>query len=431
MMQDWFSKAKLGIFIHYGIYAVKGVSESWSFHNGHISYDDYMAQKQGFTASNYDPEAWAELFADAGARYAVLTTKHHDGVALWDTDTSTHNVVDETPAGRDLILPYTEAMRSRGLKVGLYYSLIDWSREDYRSVYQAGTPEAERANQNIYSTPAGGEENPELWEDFLRFNDAQMEELMTRFGTIDLLWFDGDWERSAEQWKMAKFRDYLHALNPNVILNSRMMGYGDYLTPEQGIPVLPPEGPWEFCTTVNSSWGFQHDDQQWKTSRQVIRMFCDCLTLGGNMLLDVGPMEDGTIPEQSVQVLRDLGAWIRTHEEAVYDPDRGLDYWFYLGGSTISADKKTVYLFVYDLPVEDICLKGIQTQIKNITVLHSGKSLDWQIHGGAPWNNIPGTCWIDLTAEDCYEDGPTVLKVELQDELKLYYGHGQAISFNE
>lgn len=431
MMQDWFKKAKLGIFVHYGVYAVKGVSESWSFHNGYISYEDYMAQKDSFTAANYDPKEWAELFKEAGARYAVLTTKHHDGVALWDTDTTSHNVVDETPAGRDLIAPYTEAMRDAGLKVGLYYSIIDWSREDYRSQYQAGTPRENWADQNVYSTPAGGEENPELWEQFLAFNNAQMKELMTRFGTIDLLWFDGDWERSAEQWKMAAFREYLHEMNPNVVLNSRMMGYGDYLTPEQGIPVLPPEGPWEFCITVNSSWGFQHRDQNWKTSRQIIRMFCDCLTLGGNMLLDVGPQEDGTIPAPAVKVLKDLGSWIRVHEEAVYDPGRGLDYWFFLGGSTISEDQKTLYLFVYDQPVEDVCLKGIQTKINKITVLHSGEELDWKIRGGAPWNNIPGTCWINMTADHCYTDGPTVLKVELDDELKLYYGHGQAISFNE
>ncbi len=164
MMQDWFKKAKLGIFVHYGVYAVKGVSESWSFHNGYISYEDYMAQKEGFTASKYDPQEWAELFKQAGARYAVLTSKHHDGVALWDTDTTTHNVVKETPAGRDLVAAYTEAMREAGLKVGLYYSLIDWSREDYRSQYQAGTPRENWSSQNIYSTPAGGEENPELWE---------------------------------------------------------------------------------------------------------------------------------------------------------------------------------------------------------------------------------------------------------------------------
>ena len=140
MMQDWFPKAKLGIFIHYGIYAVGDVSESWSFHNGQISYEDYMKQCEGFTASKYDPKKWAELFKKAGARYVVMTTKHHDGVALFDTAYSDLSVVKKTPAGSDLVAPYTEAMREAGLKVGLYYSLIDWSDYRYRSVYPDLSP---------------------------------------------------------------------------------------------------------------------------------------------------------------------------------------------------------------------------------------------------------------------------------------------------
>lgn len=435
MMQDWFKKAKLGIFVHYGIYAVKGVSESWSFHNGGISYEDYMDQKKGFTASNYDPKQWAQLFKDAGARYAVLTTKHHDGFALWDTDTTTHNAVDESPAGRDLIAPYTEAMREAGLKVGLYYSLTDWSREDYRSIYRDDTTPDRWADQNEYETPAGGPERPEDWQKHLDFNDAMMKELMTRYGTIDLLWFDGDWERSAEQWKMARFREYLHELNPKVVLNSRMNGYGDYATPELGIPMLPPEGPWEFCIPIGGSWGWMDGSRfknYWKSSNQIIRMFCDVLTFGGNMLLDVGPKEDGTIPEEAVNVLQDLGGWIKTHEEAVYDTGRGLDYWFFLGGSTLSEDKESLYLFVYDTPKESITLKGIHNKFKKISVLHSGEELDYRLIGSAPWNGIPGTAWINLNEDQLYKgEGPTVLKVELEGPVSLYYGQGSAITFNE
>lgn len=142
MMQDWFKQAKLGIFIHWGIYAVKGVGESWSFYHGSISYEDYMAQCEGFTAKNYDPEAWAELFKRAGARYAVLTTKHHDGVALWDTKQNDLSVVKKTPAGRDLIKPYVEALHKNDLKVGLYYSHLDWSHPDYATVYRPDEREA-------------------------------------------------------------------------------------------------------------------------------------------------------------------------------------------------------------------------------------------------------------------------------------------------
>lgn len=429
MMQDWFRKAKLGIFIHYGIYAVGDVSESWSFHNGQISYEDYMKQCDGFTAAKYDPEKWAELFRKAGARYVVMTSKHHDGVALFDTAYSDLNVVKKTPAGRDLIAPYTKAIRDAGMKVGIYYSLIDWSDPRYRTVYLEGGKAEDYVGKEVFSTPAGGPENPEKWEEFLRFNNNQLGELMTNYGTVDLLWFDGDWERSAGQWKMPQFREYLHSLNPNVVLNSRMQGYGDYETPEQGIPLYGPKGPWEFCTTINTSWGYRPSDNDYKTSRQIVRMFCDCLTLGGNMLLDVGPKEDGTLDPRQEQILLDLGQWIHDNEEAVYDTEKGLDYRHYLGGSTLSADRKTIYLFVYDKPSEFICVKGIKTPVKRISVLHTGEELTWRYTGSLPWSGIPGTLWIK---GDEMKQHPmaTVLKVELDGEITYNLGHGEAVTQN-
>lgn len=429
MMQDWFLKAKLGIFIHYGIYAVTGVSESWSFHNGNISYEDYMKQLDGFTAKNYNPKKWAELFKKAGAKYVVMTAKHHDGVALFDTKHSDSSVVKKTPAKRDLVKPYTDAVREQGLKVGIYFSLIDWSREDYRSVYSEETKPEDYANDNIFASPAGGKENPELWEEFLEFNNKQISELMINYGKIDLLWFDGDWERSAKQWKMDRFKKYLLELNPDVVCNSRLQGYGDYKTPEQGIPIFPPEGPWEFCTTINTSWGYCPWDNDYKTSRQVIRMFCDCISMGGNMLLDVGPMEDGTIDPRQEKILLDLGEFISDNKEAIYDTKKGLLTNFYLGGSTLSEDEKTLYLFVYDKPKESICVKGICNEIKHISVLHSGKELTYVTTGGAPWSKIPGVMWINVPEEELHPMF-TVVKVEFNESLELYYGEGSVISQN-
>ena len=426
-MQDWFKKAKLGIFIHYGIYAVKSVSESWSFHNGGISYEDYYAQLDGFTASKFNAEEWADLFKESGAKYVVMTTKHHDGVALWDTKTSDLNVIEKTPAGRDIVKEYTDAVRSRDMKVGLYYSLIDWSREDYRSVYQAGWPIGDR---NIYSSPGYGEERPELWAQFLKFNDAQMTELLSNYGKIDLLWFDGDWERSAEQWKMAKFKELLLSLQPEVICNSRMQGYGDYATPEQGIPVVAPQGPWEFCITLNDSWGFRAWDDHHKSTRQVIRMLCECITMGGNMLLDVGPKEDGTIIPEQVQVLKELGQWIREHKEAIYETEKGLDYKFFQGGSALSEDKKTLYLFVYDKPNEFVCIKGLKTKINRASILHNGREITWDITGGAPWNGIPGLTWVYIP-EDALHPLVTVVKLELDEPIDLYCEAGSVISHND
>ena len=429
MMQEWFKKAKLGIFIHWGIYAVGDVSESWSFHNGAISYEDYMKQCQGFTASKFDARAWADLFKRAGAQYVVLTSKHHDGVALFDTQYSDLSVVKKTPAGRDLIKEYTAAVREAGMKVGLYYSLIDWSDPRYRTVYPEGANPQDHL-KDVFATPAGGPEDPEKWQEFLEFNNNQMRELMTHYGKVDLLWFDGDWERSANQWKAKEFKEYLQSMNPEVIVNSRLQGYGDYETPEQGIPLLGPEGVWEFCTTINDSWGYRPSDNHYKTSRQVIRMFCDCLTLGGKLLLDVGPREDGTLDERQVKVLEDLGQFIRDNEEAIYDTGKGLSYNQFLGGSTLSADKKTIYLFVYDRPSEYLCVKGVKTPVKKVTVLHTGEELTYDYTGALPWSGIPGTLWI---RGDKMQMHPlaTVIKVELEGEITYNLGHGEVVTNND
>lgn len=429
MMQEWFKEAKLGIFIHYGIYAVGDVSESWSFHNGNISYEDYMKQCEGFTASKYDPKAWAKLFKQAGAQYVVLTSKHHDGVALFDTKYSDLSVVKKTPAARDLIAPYTEAVRGEGMRVGLYYSLIDWSDPRYRTIYPEGV-KPEDSLKDIYGSPAGGPEDPEKWQEFLQFDRDQLRELLTNYGQVDLLWFDGDWERSAAQWNAPDFREYLHKLNPNILINSRFAGYGDYETPEQGIPLYGPKGEWEFCTTINGSWGYRPSDNDYKSSRQIVRMFCDCITLGGKMLLDVGPKEDGTLDERQVKVLEDLGTFTHDNAEAIYGTGKGLSYNQYLGGSTLSADKKTIYLFVYDKPVEFLCVKGVKTPVKRISVLHTGQELSYMYTGSLPWSGIPGTLWIRADEMELHPMA-TVIKVELEGEITYNLGHGEVVTNND
>lgn len=428
-MQPWFEDAKLGIFIHYGIYAVDGVSESWSFHNGVISYEDYMKQLDGFTASRFDADYWAELIEKSGAKYAVLTTKHHDGVALFDTKYSDLSVVKRTPARRDIVKEYAEAISKRGIRLGLYYSLIDWSHPDYPSVYPGGIVPEDLSRVNRFSDPLDGEQDEEKWQNFLQFNRHQLSEILTRYGTVDLLWFDGDWERSAEQWGLPEFKEFLRSFNPDILINSRLAGHGDYKTPEQGLPITRPEGPWEFCTTINTSWGYQPKDQKYKTLKQIIRMFCDCISMGGNMLLNIGPREDGTIDPRQAHILLGLGDWIRTHEEAVYGTVEGLMTRYWLGGSTLTKDRKTVYLFVYDDPKESVCLKGLCNPIRKITVLHSGKELKYEIHGGVPWFNIPGTTWIDLTSEDCHEQ-VTVLKLEFAEQVEMYGGTGAVVTHN-
>ena len=425
MMQEWFKEAKLGIFMHWGIYAVNGITESWSFYNGEISYEDYMKQLEGFTASKYNPDEWAELFKEAGAKYVVLTTKHHDGVALWDTKLSDLNVVEKTPAARDLIGPYCEALRKQDLKVGLYFSHLDWSHPDYPSLICAHDHE----NRNKFSTPPDLIEDPIAWERFLKFHRGQLKELMTEFAPVDLLWFDGNWDRTTEQWDMKELKDYLHSFNSEVILNSRMGGYGDFETPEQALPIITPNGTWEFCMTVNDSWGYQEKDKNYKSTRQIIQIFAECIGKGGNLLLDIGPQEDGSIdPEQSKRLL-ELGQWIKKHVEAIYTTDAGLPLGHFNGPTTLSKDKKTLYLFMFDRPWESIAVKGIKNNIKSISVVGGGTQLTYKKIGGAPWCNIPGILWID-TPDEIFDSFTTVIKIELEGAIDLYREAGQEIQVN-
>ncbi|NGO74769.1 alpha-L-fucosidase [Streptomyces sp. YC504] len=420
-MQPWFSDAKLGIFLHYGIYAVDGVAESWSFYSGDVPHEQYMKQLDGFTASAYDPKAWAALFARAGAKYAVLTARHHDGVALWDTAHSSLNVVERTPAGRDLVGPYAEALREQGLKVGLYYSHSDWNHPDYASVVHPDAPNDD-VRTNRFVTPEGGVEDLEAWARYVAYRDAQVGELVSRYRP-DLLWFDGEWERSEEQWRMRELSEQILAGNPETILNARMLSYGDYATPEQGVPVEAPDGPWELCLTVNDSWGFQHRDDNHKSVRQLVRIFAETIGMGGNLLLAVGPREDGTITPEQSQRLEGLGDWIARHSQAVYGTVAGLPAGHHYGPSTLSADRRTLYLTCFDAPRETIGIRGLRTPVEKITVLGTGTGLAHHVTGGL--HEVPGLLWIDAPQAADVDPYATVLAVELAGELDVYRGTGR------
>lgn len=417
MMQPWFTDGKLGIFLHWGIYSVDGVAESWSFFNGQVPYDTYMAQLDGFDAQKWDPDAWADLFVEAGAAYAVLTAKHHDGVALWDTQAGDLSVVKRTPAARDLITPYVDALRRRGLKVGLYYSHLDWSHPDYATVRPDGQDPDDRGNP--YAMPAVGEESPERWDAFLAFHRAQVRELLGLFQP-DLLWFDGEWERSPEQWGMAELAELIAELSPHTVVNGRLTGHGDYATPEQGVPVEPPKGPWELCLTVNDSWGYQPQDDHHKSPRQLVHVFAETVGGGGNLLLAVGPKADGTIPPEQAERLEALGEWIAGHRPAVRDTGRGLPHGHFYGPSTLSADRRTLYLFLFDRPNEYVVLRGVRNAVRSARVLGTGTDVRHERVGGL--GEVPG--WEYLYVHDDQLDPLcTVVALELDGELDLYREH--------
>jgi len=401
---QWFKDAKLGIFIHWGIYAVNGIDESWSFFNGYISHEDYMKQLGGLTAKNYDPDAWAKLIKKSGARYSVLTSKHHDGVALWDTKMSDLSIPKKSAAGRDVLTPFVEALRKEGLKVGLYFSLLDWSNEDYPNF----TKKEKRYVQDSVK-----------WQRFQHFFQGQIGELADRYNP-DLWWFDGDWEQPAERWDAPKVRKMLLDKNASAILNSRLQGYGDYATPEQGLPIHRPKADyWELCMTMNDSWGFQHNDHNYKTPYQVIRIFTDVISMGGNLLLDIGPKADGTIPAEQVHILEELGKWTKKHQEAIFGSQAGISPVHFYGPTTLSPDGKTLYLFLTGKPNGPIVLKGLKNQIDNIRVVGDGTKLKSQVLMKQYWSEIPGIVYIDVP-DTVLDEYVTVIALQLKGKVDLW-----------
>lgn len=362
---DWFENGRLGIFIHWGIYAVNGIPESWSFFNNYISYEDYMKQLNGFNADKYDPELWVKLIQGSGARYAVITSKHHDGVALWNSKLGGINTVKDSKAGRDLLTPFVNALKKTDLKTGIYYSLPDWSYPDYDIMTRV---------YKRYDLKA----QPDRWLKFQNYLSGQLKELSEQYNP-DLYWFDGDWEHSAEEWKSAEIRKMLQQKNPDVIINSRLSQYGDYATPEQGVPVVrTSDRYWELCLTMNDSWGYVFHDKNYKTPNQIIRTFIDCVANGGNLLLDIGPKPDGTIPAEQMQILKELGLWNKKHAEAVFGTKAGISGSNFQGKTSISADGKIIYAFLENVPQEDMEIKNLVEQPERVRVIGSNTSLKYK-----------------------------------------------------
>jgi len=410
---EWFKDAKLGIFIHWGIYAVNGIDESWSFHNRYISYSDYMKQLDGFTAKKYNPEYWVDLIKESGAKYTVITTKHHDGVAFWNTKKSDLNVTKKTKAKRDLITPFVKAVRKENLKVGLYYSLLDWSHQDYPNFLR---------DQKRYTN------DEKRWDSFTDFNFGQIEEL-TKYNP-DLYWFDGDWEQSAEKWKAKEIRELLLEKTPTTIINSRLQGYGDYATPEQGVPITKPTNDyWELCMTMNNSWGYQPNDREYKTVNQLIRILVDCISMGGNLLLDIGPKQDGTIPEEQVAILKGIGRWTNKHKNAIYATRAGIPKGHFNGYTALSRDKTMLYLYVDNKPNGPLLIKGLKNKVNRAWVVGNGTKLSTKVVGKQYWSEVPGLLYVDLP-ENVQDKDVTVIAIQLKGAVDLYREKGQVIENN-
>ncbi len=407
---QWFQDAKLGIFIHWGIYASKGVSESWSFFNNYLNHESYMQQLDGFNARNYDPAAWVQLIKESGARYTVITSKHHDGVSLWDTkQPNAITTLKNSAAKRDVLSPFVAEVKKAGLRTGIYFSLPDWSYPDYDVFTRI---------QKRYDL----KQEPARFGKFQRYMLGQLNEISLNFKP-DILWFDGDWEHSAEEWKAKDILGTLRKYNKNIIINSRLNGHGDYDTPEQGIPVLAPANPyWELNYTMNDSWGYQATDQNYKSSNMIIRTLVDCLGNGGNFLLDIGPKADGSIPEPQVQILKDLGRWTKKHAAAIYGTRRGLPAGHFYGKTSLSQDRKTLYLYL-DEQQPLAWLRGIASDVASVQVVGGGSLSPKFTRTG---NDIV----VDLR-NATFDKDVTVVSLEFKEPLTLTSPEVPVLSIND
>ena len=371
MIPDWFDAARFGLFFHWGHSSQQGVELSWPMVGGNfalphcedISVDEYQSTAATFDPQKFDAREWAQLAKEAGAEYAVFTAKHHDGYSMFHTKLSDFSV-EHSPFRRDIVREWVDAMREAGLRVGLYYSLIDWHHPDYPTFTDAHRP------YNFANLPRP---TPEQWDRYLAFMFGQVRELLTNYGRIDLIWFDGQWERTPAQWRAKELAATIRELQPGIVINDRLPG-GDYDTPEQFVPAQSPARPWEVCLTMNESWGYNPDDPDYKSSRTLVHTLCEIAGKGGRLLLNLGPRGDGTLAPEQLERVREVSDWMRRNAKSIVGTSPGLEPWQFYGPSTRSGE--ILYLHLLMRPYDAITVRGVPIRrVKSVCELSSGMTL--------------------------------------------------------
>lgn len=373
-MKTWFDSTRFGMFVHWGHSSQRGYELSWPLVGGvfslpycdNIPVDEYHSTAPTFNPQNYDPYEWAHQAKRLGMQYAILTTKHHDGFAMFHTQQSDFSI-QHSAYGRDIVREFVDAMRSLGIRIGLYFSLIDWHYPDYPAFTEADKP---------YAFDQFRQPTPEQWQRFTQFMFGQVRELLTNYGKIDLLWFDGGWERTPEQWRSQALHDMIRSLQPEILINDRLPGFSDFDTPEQFIPPQPSARTWEACMTINESWGYNLADTHFKSARQLIHTLCEVAGKGGNLLLNISPMGDGQIQPELLERLAIMEKWMAANQESIIGTQPGLEPWQFYGSSTRKGNQ--VYLHLLMKPYDTISVRGVPIKrIKSVRVLAQETELNY------------------------------------------------------
>lgn len=383
---QWFRRDRFGMFIHWGLYAIPARGE-WVRSVEEMPEEQYKPFFDEFNPVDFDARAWARLAKQAGMKYAVLTAKHHDGFCLFDsklTDWKSTN----TPFGRDIVREFLDAFRAEGIRVGLYYSLLDWHHPDYPAF---GDRQHPMRNNEAYR------DRPYSFDNYLEYMHGQVRELCTEYGKLDLMWFDFSYDdMTGEKWRASELVRMVRALQPDIILDNRLevsgSGFGsiatdeplefsgDYVSPEQIIPQTGFRDSrgrdicWEACITMNDNWGYCAKDKNFKPAEMIVKKLVECVSKNGNMLLNVGPDAKGNIPAESVEILREIGRWMQKNSESIYGcggcdlpkPENG----------RITRSGKTLYYHIMENSIGGVPLQGIRREaVESIRLVCDGSEL--------------------------------------------------------
>ncbi|MCA1995941.1 MAG: alpha-L-fucosidase [Armatimonadetes bacterium] len=389
----WFVESRLGLFIHWGLYALPARHE-WVKNFERIRNEDYQKYFDRFDPDLYDPKAWAKAAKAAGMRYFVITTKHHEGFCLFDSKLTDYKAPN-TPCGKDLLRPMVEAFREEGLRVGFYHSLIDWHHPDYtvdRMHPLRDDAEARAANAQ---------------RDFKRYREylhGQVRELLTNYGRVDYIWFDfsypGPDGKGRDDWGSEELLKMCRELQPGILVNDRLdldeQGGWDVKTPEQvmmreplqhnGKPIV-----WETCQTFSGSWGYHRDEATWKSVEQLLYLLIDTVSKGGNLLLNVGPTARGEFDDRALSRLSAMGEWMRRHGRAIYGCGPAPAGFMAPDGCrlTYNPDLDRLYLHILHWPIQDLHLDGFAGKVAYAQLLHDASEVAMATHGDTLTLRLP------------------------------------------
>lgn len=381
---EWWTDGRFGMFIHWGLYS-EAARHEWVKHNEHMTNEQYQKYFDLFNPDQFDPKKWAREAKAAGMKYAVLTTKHHEGFCNFDSKFTDYKATN-TPAGRDLVREFVDAFRAEGIKVGFYYSLLDWHHPDYTMDDAHPLVQVDTSTANYERLNKGRDMNK-----YRQYLKDQITELMTNYGKIDVLWLDWSWDKSSLRGKSAKDWDAVNLvrmvrkLQPGIIINNRLgldnyADGGDFETPEQvsTAELAKYKGKtWETCQTFSGSWGYYRDEDTWKTHRQLLDLLISSVSNGGNLILNVGPTARGEFDYRATRALDSLGYWMHANSKAIYNCTSAPDGFTAPAGCKLTFNKTTgrLYIHVFDYPQGKLILPGYLGKVRYAQFLNDDSEL--------------------------------------------------------